>query len=186
MTTITRLPPVETASLVLREIEPRDAAGFCAYMMLESYQRHIAMRLKTEAEVRAFVSRSVARQGDERRNLFHLAAEDKAAGETLGDGFLIMQRPAIVEIGWGVHPARWRGGLGTEIGHALLGLACERLCAEQVWCKVMGGNAASARLARRIGMRHMASHGDHPTTPGQTGKVDVYGLSASEYFDLAY
>ena len=186
MNIITSLPPVETASLILREIEPRDAEGFCAYMMQEAYQRHIAMRLRTEAEVKAFVTRTVARQGDDRRNLFHLAAEDKASGQAVGDGFLIMQRPNTVEIGWGLHPAMWRMGFGTEIGLALLGLAFERLRVENVWCKVMGGNAASARLARRIGMRHLKSHADYPTAPGQTGKVEFFALSAGDYFDLCY
>lgn len=186
MTTLTRLPAVETASLLLREIEPRDASSFCNYMMQESYQRHIAMRLRSEAEVRAFVTRSIARQGDERRNVFHLAAEEKLTGETIGDGFLIMKHPNTVEIGWGLHPAMWRMGLGTEIGQALMGLAVERLKAENVWCKVMGGNAASARLARRIGLRHLTSHADYPTAPGQTGKVAFYALSASEYFEQGY
>ncbi len=186
MRTITRLPAVETASLLLREITLRDAGGFCSYMMQESYQRHIAMRLKSEAEVRAFVTRSVARQGEERRNLFHLAAEEKRTGEPIGDGFLIMQRPKTVEIGWGLHPALWRRGLGTEIGQALLGLAFERLGADTAWCKVMGENGASARLARRIGMSHLTAHADYPMTPGHTGAVDFYSLSASGYFDLAY
>ncbi len=186
MNTITRLPAVETASLILREIEPRDADCFCAYMMQESYQRHIAMRLRTEAEVKAFVTRTVARQGDDRRNLFHLAAEEKASGEAIGDAFLIMQRPNTVEIGWGLHPAMWRRGLGIEIGQALLGLAFERLKVENVWCKVMGSNAASARLAQRIGLRHLNSHADYPTTPGKTGKVEFFALSVGDYFDLGY
>lgn len=186
MTTLTRLPAVETASLILREIELRDAPSFCNYMMQESYQRHIAMRFRSEAEVKAFVTRSVARQGDERRHVFHLAAEDKHAGEAIGDGFLIMKQPNTVEIGWGLHPAMWRMGLGTEIGRALLGLAVERLKAENVWCKVMGGNAASARLARRIGLKHLTADADHPAAPGATGKVEFYALSDSEYFDQGY
>lgn len=186
MNTIIRLPAVETASLLLREIEPHDADAFCNYMMQESYHRHIAMRLKNEAEVRAFVSRTVARQGDDRRNLFHLAAEEKQSGEAIGDGFLIMQRPRTVEIGWGLHPAMWRMGLGTEIGRALLGLAFERLKAETVWCKVMGGNAASAKLARRIGFRHLKSHADHSTAQGQSGLVEFFSMSENDYYDQAY
>lgn len=186
MKTITRLPAVETTSLLLREIEPRDAEAFCSYMMMGSYQRHIAMRLDSEAEVKAFVARSVARQDDDRRNLFHLAAEDKQSGKAIGDGFLIMQRPNTVEIGWGVHPGLWRMGLGTEIGQALLGLAFERLKAETVWCKVMGGNAASAGLARRIGLRHLKSHADYPTANGQSGLVEFFSMSKSDYFDKPY
>ena len=86
MTLLTRLPAVETHSLILREIESRDADAFCGFMMQDTYQRHIAMRLSNEAEVKAFVNRSVSRQGDERRNVFHLAAEEKLSGEAIGDG----------------------------------------------------------------------------------------------------
>ncbi len=186
MKTLTKLPAIETPSLLLREIAPRDAAAFCNFMMQEDYQRHIAMRLSSEAEVKSFVTRAVARQGEERRTVFHLAAEEKLSGEAIGDGFLILQRPKAVEIGWGLHPAMWRMGLGTEIGEALLALAFERLRAVNVWCKVMTGNDASAKLARRIGFRHLKSHPDYPTRPGQKGLVEFYTMSASDYFELAY
>lgn len=186
MSIITRLPAVETPSLVLREIELRDMTGFGNFMTQEDYQRHIAVRLAGEREVRAFVTRAVARQGDERRNVFHLAAEEKVSGETIGDGFLILQHPKTVEIGWGLHPAMWRMGLGTEIGEALVGIAFERLGAHSVWCKVMGGNEASSKLARRIGMRHLKSHPDYPTAPGRSGPVGFYAMSDNEYFERGY
>jgi [ribosomal protein S5]-alanine N-acetyltransferase len=186
MTTMTRLPAVETPSLVLREIEIRDTEAFSGFMMQDAYQRHIAMKLSSEAEVRAFVNRSVARQGDDRRNVFHLAAEEKMSGEAIGDGFLIVQRPRTLEIGWGLHPAMWRMGLGTEIGQALIGLAFERLKAERVWCKVMTPNSASARLAKRIGMKHLQSHPDYAAGGGRFAPVEFYAMSAEDYFDLVY
>jgi ribosomal-protein-alanine N-acetyltransferase len=186
MTTLTTLPAVETRNLVLREIELRDAEAFAGFMMQEPYQRYIAMRLASDAEVRAFVTRSVARQGDERRNVFHLAAEEKISGEAVGDGFLIVQRPGTLEIGWGVHPAMWRMGFGSEIGAALVGLAFERLKAERIWCKIMSGNQASVKLAKRIGLRHIQSHADFPAGQGRFGAVDFYTMSAAQYFDMAY
>jgi RimJ/RimL family protein N-acetyltransferase len=186
MNTLTRLPAIETPSLILREIELRDAVPFCNFMTQDAYQRHIAMRLSSEAEVKAFVTRAVARQGEERRTAFHLAAEEKLSGEAIGDGFLILQRPRAVEIGWGLHPAMWRMGLGTEIGEALVALAFERLKAVNVWCKVMSGNDASARLARRVGLRHLKSHPDYPAHPGSSGLVEFYAASASDYFERGY
>lgn len=186
MNIITRLPAFETPSLTVREIELRDAPGFGNFMVQDSYQRHIAVRLASEKDVRSFVTRAVARQGDERRNTFHLAAEEKLSGEAIGDGFLILQHPRTVEIGWGLHPAMWGMGLGTEIGQALLGIAFEKLKANNVWCKVMGGNEASARLAQRIGMRHLKSHPDYPTAPGRSCPVDFYAMSEEDYFDRPY
>jgi RimJ/RimL family protein N-acetyltransferase len=186
MKTLTMLPAVESPHLVLREIELRDVKPFSGFMTQEPYQRHIALRLANDVEVRAFVTRSVARQGDERRNVFHLAAEEKSSGEAVGDGFIIVQRPHLLEIGWGVHPAMWAMGLGTEIGRALLGLAFERLKAQRVWCKAMTANEASGKIARRIGMRHVQSHSDYPAGGGKFAAVDIYALTTAEYFDLAY
>ncbi|MCA3562713.1 MAG: GNAT family N-acetyltransferase [Aestuariivirga sp.] len=186
MTTIATLPAVETQSLLVREIELGDAPAFCNFMTQDAYQRHIAMRLASEQEVRAFVTRCVARQGGDRRNCFHLAAEEKLSGEAIGDGFLILQHPRTVEIGWGLHPAMWGMGLGTEIGQALLGLAFERLRANSVWCKVMDGNAASSKLAQRIGLRHLKTHPHYPANPGRRCRVDFYAMDESDYFNLAY
>lgn len=186
MRTIISLPPVETPSLMLREIEARDAAAFCNFMMQEDYQRFIAIRFNRPGDIAAFVGRAVSRQTDERRGVFHLAAEEKPTGEAIGDGFLIIGRPGSVEVGWGLHPAMWQMGLGTEIGRALLGLAFERLGARQAWCKVMSGNTASARLAQRIGMMHAATHPEYPVAAGQHGKVDVFAITAEAYFESGY
>ena len=186
MATLTTLPAVETTHLILREIEGRDATAFAGFMMQADYQRHIAVRLADAREVKAFVRRSVARQGDGRRQVFHLAAEEKSSGEAVGDGFIIMQQAGLLEIGWGVHPAMWRMGLGTEIGSMLLGLGFERLKAGRMWCKVMAANTGSAHLARRIGMRHVKSHADYPAGEGSFTAVDIFALTAAEYFDLSY
>lgn len=186
MRTLAILPPVETPNLVVREMEARDIPFFVGFMTQDAYQRHIAIRLKDEHEVRAFVNRSLVRQGDERRHVYHLAAEEKVSGEAIGDGFLILQREGLVEIGWGVHPAMWGMGLGSEIAAALAGLAFERLGAARLWCKVMAVNRASVRVARSIGMRHLRSHADYPAGTGRFEPVEIYGLASKEYFERSY
>jgi [ribosomal protein S5]-alanine N-acetyltransferase len=186
MTALKAMAEIETPHLVLREIERDDADELAAFMTQPRYQRHIAHRLRDGAMVNDFVSRQVAARADSRRHVFHLAAEEKMSGDVVGEGFIINHGNGCFEIGWGVHPAMWAMGLGTEIGRALLGVSFERLKARDVWCKVMDGNTASAKLARRNGMKHMASHQDHPTTPGQRGPVHVFNLSVADYFDMPY
>jgi hypothetical protein len=102
MKSLTILPFADTPNLIVREIESYDVKAFSAFMMQPRYQRYTAMRLRSDAEVAAFVLRSVARQGDDRRNVFHLAAEERSSGEAIGDGFLIMQRDRTIELGWNV------------------------------------------------------------------------------------
>ena len=186
MKSLTILPLADTPNLIVREIESYDVKAFSGFMMQPRYQRYTAMRLRSDAEVAAFVLRSVARQGDDRRNVFHLAAEERSSGEAIGDGFMIMQRDKTIELGWGVHPAMWSCGFGTEIGTALLGLSFERLKAKDVWCKVMRANTASAKLARRIGMAHEKRVAGYAVGDGRIEDVDIYAMTSVEYFERPY
>jgi len=186
MSTLTSLPTVETPNLLVCEMALRHAKGFAGFMLQQRYQRYTTLRLRNEAEVRAFVTRTVARQGDDRRNVFHLAAEERFSGEAIGDGFIIFQRDETFEVGWGVHPAMWSCGFGSEIGAALLGLSFERLKARRVWCKIMSANKASIKLAARIGMRFEKQVAGYAVGDGRIENLDVYGMSRDEYFDLPY
>lgn len=186
MKTLSILPALETAGLIIREIARADWRGLARFMTGKDYQRHITMRLKNATDVKAFVARNVSRQDDARRNVFHLVAESRETGDVIGDGFIIFHRQNAVEIGWGLAPDFWGRGFGTEIGEALLGLAFERLHVEECWSKVMAANAASARLARRIGMDHVKSQADYPTGGGRFGPVDMFKLTREGYFNRPY
>ena len=186
MKTLTRLPAVDTPNLLVCEMIPHHAKGFAGFMTQPRYQRYTSVRLRTEADVKVFVARSISRQGDERRNVFHLAAEERSSGEAIGDGFMIAQQGRVYEVGWGVHPAMWRMGFGTEIGQALLGLSFERLNAKRAWCKVVSANIASARLAKRIGMELQEPLADYPLGDGRVEAVDVYAMASEEYFERSY
>jgi [ribosomal protein S5]-alanine N-acetyltransferase len=186
MNAVVLLPMIETPTLLLREMQSLDAADLAAFMTQARYQRHIAHRLRDEAAVTDFVRRQVAVQGDRRRQIFHLAAEEKLSGDVVGEGFLIAHGNNDFEIGWGVHPAMWSMGLGTEIGRALLAMAFERLKAVTVWCKIMRANGSSLTVARRVGLTDAGSQADYPVGQGRYEKVCIYRLSMQEYYDLPY
>jgi [ribosomal protein S5]-alanine N-acetyltransferase len=186
MLTHSILTAVETPNLILREIEAQDSADLACFMTQSRYQRHIAHKLKDLDAVADFVRRQVLAQGDNRRRVFHLAAEERLSGEVVGDGFLISHQDHTFEMGWGLHPALWSLGYGSEIGRALLGVGFERLKAKTMWCKIMSQNTASVRLAMRIGMKHTSTHPDYPVGQGRFEPVDIYGMTAEQYFDLPY
>ncbi len=186
MTTVKSITSLETPSLVLREIERSDADELAAFMTQPRYQKHIAHRLRDGVMVQDFVRRQIAARTDSRRHVFHLAAEEKFSGDVVGEGFVIAHSDGSHELGWGVHPAMWSMGLGTETGRALLALGFEHLRAKRMWCKVMVENAASSKLAKRIGMALVSTHAQYPVGQGRFGEVDIYALSSSDYFDLPY
>jgi [ribosomal protein S5]-alanine N-acetyltransferase len=186
MATVKALATLETPHLILREIARSDADELAAFMTQPRYQKHIAHRLRDGAMVKDFVRRQIAAQLDARRHVFHLAAEEKLSGDVIGEGFVIAHGDGGHEIGWGVHPAMWSMGLGTEIGQSLLAIAFEHLHAKRVWSKVMVANIASVKLARRIGMALVTTHENYMLAPGQAGPVDIYALTDGDYFDLPY
>ncbi len=186
MPTLKTMTAVETPHLVLREIMRRDADELAAFMTQPRYQKHIAHRMRDSVTVKDFVVRQIAAQNDSRRHVFHMAAEEKFSGDVIGEGFVISHSDGSHEIGWGVHPAMWSMGLGTEIGQALLAIAFEHIGAKRVWSKVMVANVASAKLARRIGMALTTTHDTYAIGGGKTGPVDIYALTVSDYFDLPY
>jgi [ribosomal protein S5]-alanine N-acetyltransferase len=180
------LHPVDTPQLVLRELAKADASHLAAFVTQPKYQKFITHRLKDEPMVQDFVARQLVAQRDSRRQVFHLVAEERFSGEVVGDGFIIRHVDSSHEVGWGVHPAMWSLGFGSEIGRALLGIAFERLRAKSVWCKVMSENKASARLARRIGLKTLETIAAYPVGQGRTTQVTMFGLKAQEYFELPY
>jgi [ribosomal protein S5]-alanine N-acetyltransferase len=186
MTSLLALPVLETPTLLLREIQPRDVRNLAAFLTQPRYQRHIAHRLRDDAAVADFVRRQVAVQGDRRRQVFHLAAEEKLSGDVVGEGFIISHGGGDFEVGWGVHPAMWSMGLGTEIGRALLAMGFERLKAKNIWCKIMAPNGASIHVAERIGMQASGAQSNFPVGQGRTEQVHLYRITPESYFDLPY
>jgi [ribosomal protein S5]-alanine N-acetyltransferase len=186
MNTLKAITSLETPHLILREIDRNDTDELAAFMTQSRYQKHITHRLRDGAMVKEFVRRQIAAQSDSRRHVYHLAAEEKFSSDVVGDGFVIAHPDGSHEIGWGVHPAMWSMGLGTEIGQALLAMAFEQLNARRVWSKVMLANVASSKLARRIGMALVTTHEHYALGNGKSGPVDIYALTASDYFDLPY
>jgi ribosomal-protein-alanine N-acetyltransferase len=186
MTIVSILPALDTARLLLREMQPSDAPDLATYLVQPKYQRFISHRLKDEHEVVAFVRRSVGSQGDFRRRIFHLSGEDRSTRTVVGDGFIILHHDATAEIGWGVNPGQWKKGIGTEIGKALLALGFEHLKADKIWCKIMRENYASVRLAERIGMTLTKTVPDYAVSQRRREDVVVFQMDVETYFERPY
>ncbi len=186
MATLTTLPTLNTPHLLLREMRQNDAEELASFVTQFRYQRFITHKLRNDAEVRAFVHRNILAQGDNRRRIYHLVAEEHMSGEVIGDAFIINHKPDSFEIGWGMHPALWRMGFGTEIGRALLATCFEKLRAKEAWCKVFAENSASRQLARRIGMVLTRTEIVKIGSQDRRQSVEVLSMADSSYFELPY
>ncbi len=186
MGALTIVQPLEARSVWVRELVRDDARGFARYMTRPEYQEHLAVRYPNPYAIRQFVSRAVARQDRDGRNLFHLAAQDKHSGKVVGDGFIQFHEHGVAELGWGVDPAKWGKGTGTDIARALVAIAIEHLSAHDVWCKVMIGNDASMTVATRAGLGKDRVISATARPAGRHRDIVIYRLKSNDYFELSY
>jgi len=102
----------------------------------------------------AWSNTAISAEGD----ALTLGVELAVSGELIGDLVLFYRHAAHRggEIGWVLHPAYSGHGYATEAAHALLHLAFDQLGLHRVVARIVAPNAASVRLAERLGMRHEA------------------------------
>ena len=180
------LPEVLTLRLEVREMATRDAAALAGYMTEPVYNRYLAVHYRSLPEVAAMIQRNRLRQGRPGRTQYRLAGAERSSGRAVADGFISLLGAGAAEVGWGVDPASWNLGYGTEIARALVALAVERLAVETVWCKVMAPNLASARVAARAGFAHVRTRQSGLVGLAPERDVEIYRLDADAYFEAAY
>ena len=186
MSTELLLPQVTMPGLSFREWQAGDAAALARYMTRPEYNRWLAIKLQSMAEIEVLLKRHLARQKSESRRHFRLCAVDAGTSELIADGFIMLLGGGAAEIGWGVDPAVWNTGCGTMMGEVLCAMAIERLDATEIWCKVMSPNLASAKIAKKLGFSMQRT-----VMPGSTGlnrchDVEIFQLLSEEYFERGY
>ena len=97
------------------------------------------------------------------------AAEEKASGALVGRiGLLNPEGWPGLEVGWLVARGHWGRGLATEGGRAALAYAFEALGADHVISLIRPDNAASIRVAEKLG--------EHPE-----GRIELFGADTLVY-----
>jgi RimJ/RimL family protein N-acetyltransferase len=82
------------------------------------------------------------------------AAEDKRNGAFVGRiGLIYPEGWPAIEVGWLIDRARWGEGLATEGGRAAMQFAFDHLHLERISSLIRPQNAASIRVAEKLGMQ---------------------------------
>ena len=86
MSTELLLPQVTMPGLTFREWQTGDAPALARYMTRPEYNRWLAVKLQSVAEVDVILKRHLARQKTTDRRHFRLCAIDAGTGELIADG----------------------------------------------------------------------------------------------------
>jgi RimJ/RimL family protein N-acetyltransferase/ligand-binding SRPBCC domain-containing protein len=108
----------------------------------------------TEEQVQVFLERQERGLADEGFCLG--AVTQRATGEVVGlSGMQRLGTTGEVEIGWWLAPERWRQGLATEAGAAVMRYAFDTLGFRRVTAIADPDNEASLRVMQRLGMTEL-------------------------------
>jgi RimJ/RimL family protein N-acetyltransferase len=176
--------PVTTSRLRLRPLTADDTpallayrgdAEVCRYLPFEPMdEQTLAKRLASDLG-----RREITADGQS----LTLGAELDGTGGVIGDVVLFFHstQHAGGEIGYVFNPTAAARGYATEACSAVLDLAFDDLGLHRVTARMDARNGASARLAKRLGMRHEAHHRSSEMFKGAWADLDVYAILAQEW-----
>ena len=167
-------PTLETPRLRLRQFREGDLDAWA--------------RITSDPEVMRYVGGSPLSREDAWRSLGYLlghwkirgfglwAAEEKETGALVGRiGLYQPEGWPGLEVGWRVERARWGEGFASEGGAASLAYAFEALGAQRVISVIEPPNAASIRVAQKLGERFCERR------QLQGKQVSIYAISRAEW-----
>jgi RimJ/RimL family protein N-acetyltransferase len=149
---------LQTGRLLLRSHRPDDLDACAALWADPRVTRHIQGRPQTREEVWARLLRYAGHWAW--LGYGYWAVEE--GGRFIGElGFADFQRAmepplGVPELGWALSPAVWGKGYATEALTAALAWADVNLAAVETACIVAPENAASLRVAEKLGYREAA------------------------------
>jgi ribosomal-protein-alanine N-acetyltransferase len=144
--------PIETERLLIRRFEPDDLTQLGRLYADPDVMRYIPYGVLDTAGLERVLEK-YARVEAERGYTFW-AIVDRRSGRFLGDvGFGVHEPTGEPELGYTLAPDAWGNGYAAEAARACLDAALAHLDVERVVALVDVDNAASLRVAERIGMQ---------------------------------
>jgi RimJ/RimL family protein N-acetyltransferase len=151
--------PVRTKRLLLRPLTHDDVDALLAYRSRPDVARYVPFAPMTRERIRERITGMWAptELTDEGQALT-LGVEVARTGQLVGDVVLFWhsREHAGGEVGYVLNPDFGGHGYATEAAEALLRLGFDELGLHRIVARVDDRNEASARVARRLGMRQEA------------------------------
>lgn len=176
--------PINTPRLRLRPLTADDTPALLAYRGDAEVCRYLPFEPMDEQTLAKRLASDLGRREitAEGQSLT-LATELASTGGLIGDVVLFFHstQHAGGEIGYAFNPTAAARGYATEACSAVLDLAFDDLGLHRVTARMDGRNGTSARLAKRLGMRHEAHHRSSEMFKGAWADLDVYAILAQEW-----
>jgi RimJ/RimL family protein N-acetyltransferase len=147
--------PIRTERLVLREFHADDFAAVHAYGADPQVTRYTPWGPNTEEDTREAIARAVAGRAERPRTDYNVAILDPTRDLVIGSVGLHGRDLAegTMETGYCLRADAWGRGFALEAARAIVGAGFAALGLHRVVASCDAGNAASARVLEKLGMR---------------------------------
>lgn len=176
--------PIDTMRLRLRPFTRGDVDAVYDYRRREDVAQFLADPPMTRAECAEAVQQrtsetAVRSEGDR----IVLGVELRETSLLIGEVSLIWRHAEWQqgEIGYVLHPDYRGHGYATEAARAMLKIGFEGMGLHRIIARCKVGNAASARVMERLGMRQEAHFRHHALLKGNWDEEFVYAAIATEW-----
>jgi RimJ/RimL family protein N-acetyltransferase len=153
--------PIETERVVIREFVREDRDAMLTVYGDPEVMRYIPGGVLDAAGVEAVIEGQLAAQAA--RGFGYWALLERESGAVIGDvGFGIFELTRDLEVGYTLARSAWGRGYATESAGACLEVGLAQLNVARIVAVVDRANAASIRVAERLGMRkadELEAHG---------------------------
>lgn len=175
--------PIETARLILRELDDGDADAASAWEADPEVVRYQSLEVRTRDETLEYIRRVRLESRVLPRRLFDLGVVRRDDGLLMGRVGLEVRRPEHreAELWFVLRRDAWRQGYAVEAARALLAVAFGPLDLHRVFGDCDPRNHASARLMERLGMRLEGHLRQNYFLKGEWCDSLIYGLLADEW-----
>jgi RimJ/RimL family protein N-acetyltransferase len=146
---------VETARLVLRELEEEDWTALHEVESRPEVARYQSFEPRTAEESRAYVLDTIESAAASPRLTYDLAVVLASGGQLIGRCGLGVTDFELREavLWYTLHPDHWGRGYTTEAARAMLGFGFGELMLHRIWADCDPRNTASWRVLEKLGMR---------------------------------
>lgn len=174
---------LRTPRLLLRDLRSDDAAALNEIDRDERVTRYMSFDPQTLPQTREYIASDLQHQAQQPRRVYDLAIVPGGETAMIGRVGLEVRRPEHREavLWYSLHPARWGRGHATEAAAALVDFAFGSLALHRVWADCDPRNAASCRVALRLGMSLEGRLRENYWLKGEWCDTAVYAVLKHEW-----
>lgn len=177
------IPQIETERLVLRRIEPRDAADMYEYSCLNTVTEYLTWNPhKSEKETERYI-KLLGKKYD-KGAFWDFGLEHKETKKFIGTcgftSFVIDENSA--EIGYVLAPGFWGQGLAVEACTAVLKFGFAVFDVDRICARYIDGNDSSKKVMEKLGMSYVTTYKNSFYIKNEYKTVIEYAVTKKDFF----